>query len=208
MSGESILLLQLKDHLRFHLGRTTIMVEGDADSRMIQLCLAVWQSTIDKLSRKTEQFESLQSKYNSLVLAKARLATEKSIVEKQYQITFKMLENQLAKREEHLHSKMNRILLGQDTNSNRMEAKETNSTNKCNSILNGIETIRSEIEDMGKSTAAVMRGEILRAKNAFSNQFTEVKNQLDELAEVKNKVNAAMMNVMKRDFETAFDNSV
>jgi hypothetical protein len=122
MNGDSVLLRQLRDHRQFHLGRTMTMVEGDAGCRMIELCLAVWHSTVDKLDRKTEQYESLQSKYNLLVLANARLATENKDLEKQYQITFKMFENLLAKKEEHIHSKIDRILLGQDTNSNRMEA--------------------------------------------------------------------------------------
>ena len=61
-SDEHALLLvsQLQNFLQFNQGITIAMVEGDGNSKMIQMCIDSWKSTIQKYDALLRSFHEIQ----------------------------------------------------------------------------------------------------------------------------------------------------
>lgn len=150
INGNSILLLQLRNYLQFHQGRMLTMVEGDGDSKMIQLCIDVWQSTTDKLRSKIEEYDSLQLKYNELHQSFSRLDIEKSSLEVHYQKIFGLFQRNLTGTQERVHNKLNSICSGQERI--RSEIKE-----QATDFVDTVDILNSEFADFRKEFVSFKR---------------------------------------------------
>jgi hypothetical protein len=84
-SDEHALLLvsQLQNFLQFNQGKTIAMVEGDGNSKMIQMCIDSWKSSIQK-------YDALLGNYHELHQSHIRLESKNESLQKQHDNIFKL----------------------------------------------------------------------------------------------------------------------